>query len=81
MYEEHLTGDVVAPHYHKVKVELLIILERKACYNVNGNEVVLVKGDFLFVDVNNIISGEFLESTKIFAINSPSDVTDKTVVK
>jgi len=48
---------------------------------VNGNEVVLGKGDFLFVDVNNIISGEFLEPTKIFVIHSPSIVTDKTVVE
>ena len=81
MYKEHVAGDVAAPHYHKLKVELLIILEGKARYTVNGNEVVLGKGDFLFVDVNNIISGEFLEPTKIFAIHSPSIVTDKTVVE
>ena len=81
MYKEYVAGDISAPHYHKLKVELLIILEGKARYAVNGNEVVLSKGDFLFVDVNNIISGEFLEPTKIFAVHSPSIVTDKTVVE
>jgi quercetin dioxygenase-like cupin family protein len=80
MYKEHVAGDVITPHYHQLKIELLIILEGKAKYIVNGNEIVLGKGDFLFVDVNNIISGEFLESTKIFAIHSPSIVSDKTVV-
>ncbi len=81
LYKEHMAGDVVAPHYHKIKVELLVVLEGKARYNVNGNAVMLGKGDFLFVDINNVVSGEFLEATKIFAIHSPSVVTDKTVVE
>jgi len=80
MYKEHKTGDIASPHYHKLKVELIVILNGKAKYNVNGNEIILLSGDFLFVDVNNIISGEFLEPTKIFAIHSPSIVSDKTVV-
>lgn len=80
LYKEHQPGDKAGAHYHKLKVELLIILEGKARFNVNGNEVMLSKGDFLFVDVNNIISGEFLEPTKIFAIHSPSIVNDKTAV-
>ena len=81
LYKEHQPGDKAGAHYHKLKVELLIILEGKAKYNVNGDDVLLGKGDFLFVDVNNIISGEFFEPTKIFAIHSPSIVTDKTVVE
>jgi quercetin dioxygenase-like cupin family protein len=80
MYKVHQAGDVAAPHYHQIKVELLIILEGKARYNINGKEVILNQGDFLFVDVNNIISGEFLEPTKIFAIHSPSIVSDKILV-
>lgn len=80
LYKEHQAGDKADAHYHKLKVELLIILEGKAKYNVNGNEVILSKGSFLFVDVNNVISGEFLEPTKMFAIHSPSIVTDKTLV-
>jgi quercetin dioxygenase-like cupin family protein len=80
-YKEHPIGNVIAPHYHKIKVELLIILEGKAKYTINENEVILNKGDFLFVDVNNVISGKFLEPTKLFAIHSPSIVTDKTVVE
>lgn len=80
MYKEHNKGDLQAPHYHKIKVELLLILEGKAKYKVNDEEIILNKGDFLFVDINNIISGEFLEPSKIFAVHSPSIPTDKVVV-
>jgi len=40
----------------------------------------LESGKYLFIDVNNVISGEFLESSKIFVIHSPSISTDKTLV-
>ena len=80
-YHEHQPGDSVTPHYHQSKVELLIILEGKARYNINGKDLIISSGDYLFVDVNNIISGEFLEPSKIFAIHSPSIATDKTVVE
>lgn len=81
LYKEHAVGDVVAPHFHAQKVELVMVLEGKARYVVNGNEVILGKGDFLFVDVNNVISGEYFESTKFLAIHSPSIVSDKTLVE
>jgi quercetin dioxygenase-like cupin family protein len=81
LYREHKQGDVCSPHYHSHKIELLIILEGKAKYTVNGNKIVLSGGDFLFVGVNNIVSGEFLEPTKFFAIHSPSLPKDKTLVK
>ena len=80
MYMQHEAGEIFAKHYHKLKVELIVVLDGKARYTVNGNDVILSGGDFLFVDVNNIISAEFLEPTKIFAIHSPSIITDKTVV-
>ena len=81
LYKEFQPGDKAEAHYHKLKVELLIVLEGKAKYSVNGNKVILGKGDFLFIDANNVISGEFLEPTKIFAIHSPIIVTDKTFIE
>lgn len=81
LYKEHKAGDKSqASHYHKKKVELLILIEGKAKYKVNGKEIILNKGDFLFVDVKNVISGEFLEDSKLFAIHSPSLSRDKVVV-
>lgn len=77
LYKEHQAGDKQAAHYHKEKVELLIMLDGKANYNINGIDVILEKGNYLFVDTNNIISGEFLEPSKIFAIHSPSLPKDK----
>jgi len=77
MYREHKAGYVAKPHYHKEKIELIIILEGKAKYIINGKDIILESGDFLFIDKNNIIAGEFLEPSKIFAIHSPSIVSDK----
>lgn len=79
LYREHTKGDVCKAHYHSKKIELLIILEGQAKYNVNGNDVMLNGGDFLFVDTNNVIAGEYLKDSKTFSIHSPSIPTDKTL--
>lgn len=79
MYKEHIAGDDVPAHYHKEKVEILLVLEGKAVYKVNDIEFILVGGDFLFVDVNNVISGQFIENSKIFAVHSPSLPKDKFI--
>lgn len=79
LYVEHKKGFATKPHYHKKKIELLLFLSGKARYTVNDNEVILKGGNFLFVDINNVISGEFLEDSIIFAIHSPSIPTDKYV--
>lgn len=77
LFMEHKPGDKCKKHYHRKKIELIIVLEGKARYFVNEKEVMLNKGDFLFLDVNNITEGEFLEPTKIFAVHSPSIPDDK----
>jgi len=53
------------------------MIEGSAKYTINDEDIFLEKGDFLFIDVNNLISGEFTKSSKIFAIHSPSIPTDK----
>jgi quercetin dioxygenase-like cupin family protein len=79
LYQKHQPGDTSKPHYHKQKVEILIFLTGKAKYQVNSQEVTLRSGDFLFVDVNNIIQGTFLKPSTIFAIHAPSFPTDKFI--
>lgn len=76
-YKEHSKGDRTEPHYHQKKIEILIVLTGRARFIINGKEVILKDGDFLFVDVNNVIEGEFLTPTTIFAIHSPSLPRDK----
>jgi len=44
---------------------------------INDNEVILKTGNFLFIDVNNSISGKFLKPSKILAIHSLSITSDK----
>lgn len=56
------------------------MLEGKAKYRINGNEVLLERGKYLFVDCNNVIEGEFLERSKIFALHAPSIPEDKFLV-
>jgi len=77
IYFSHKVGDIIKPHYHKEKVELLIFIKGKARFKVNQNVVILKGGDFLFIDVNNIIEGEYLKTTEGFAIHSPSLPKDK----
>lgn len=76
-YAEHAAGTPIAAHYHEQKVEILIVLEGKVEQIVNDEKLVLTKGDYVFVDVNNVMSGKFLEDTKVIAIHSPSIPTDK----
>lgn len=80
LYRERKKGDVCKAHYHSKKVEIILMIDGKAKYNVNGNDVMLNTGTFLFIDTNNIITGEYLEDSKTFSIHSPSLPTDKTVV-
>lgn len=81
LYKEHNEGEQEKSHYHKEKIELLIILEGKAKYSINGEDIILEDGEFLFVDINNIIKGEFLKKSKIFAIHSPSIPSDKILIE
>lgn len=71
-FAEHKRGDTEKPHYHKRMIELLIFLEGKAKFKVNDEEFVVDKGGFAFIDKNNVISIEWLEPSKIFAIHTPS---------
>jgi len=80
LYREHKKGKVCKAHYHAQKVEIAIVIKGKAKYNVNGKDVILNTGDFLFVDMNNIVSAEYLKDSTMFFIHSPSLPTDKTVV-
>jgi quercetin dioxygenase-like cupin family protein len=80
LYMENKAGAIFDSHLHKEKVELLIILEGKAKYKVNDQEVLLEKGSYLYIDAGNVISGEFLEDSKVFVIHSPSIPTDKILV-
>ena len=77
VYKKHSKGEIIEDHYHKEKVEVLIALSGKAKYTINGKGFILKSGDFVFTDVNNVIRGEFLESSEVFAIHSPSLPEDK----
>lgn len=71
-YTEHKCGDAEKPHYHRKMIELIIMLEGKARFQVNDEEFLIQKNNFVFIDRNNIISIQFLEDSKILAIHTPS---------
>jgi|SRR3989344_4257653 len=80
MYKKHTKGDIVVPHYHKEKVEVLIVLSGKMEFTVNGEKNILNKDDFIFTDKNNVNSLLVLEDSEILAIHSPSLPKDKYLV-
>ena len=73
-------GHVCKPHYHEEKLEILIMLKGKAKYKINDDELMVTEGNFIFIDVNNVIQVEFLEDSQIIVIHSPSLPKDKVVV-
>lgn len=79
-YKKHAKGDKIESHYHKKKVEVLVFLSGEARYTINGRKLITKGGDFLFVDVNNTIEGEFLKPSEIIAIHSPSIPEDKVTL-
>lgn len=81
MYFEHEKGFKQSLHYHQHKVEIVMMIEGKAVYAINGQEHHLNAGDFFFADVNNVIEGIYLEDSKVIVIHSPSIVKDKVAVK
>ena len=42
-YKEHKIEDIIPKHYHKQKVELVIIIEGKALFHINDIPVGSVK--------------------------------------
>ncbi len=76
-FHERKKGDIVDPHLHEQKVELIIILKGKSKYVVDGEEVELSDGDYLFMQTYSKISAVFLEDTQLFAIHAPSIPSDK----
>jgi len=80
-YMEHKAGHVCKKHYHQKKVEIILILDGRVIYTINENKVEVKKGDFLFVDINNTVLGEFIEDTKYFSIHAPSITDDKVKVE
>lgn len=79
-YKEQRAGHICEKHYHQKKVEILLILEGRAIFQINDTRIEIKTGDFLFVDMNNITMGEFIEDTKYFTIHAPSITNDKVRV-
>jgi quercetin dioxygenase-like cupin family protein len=79
-YKEQKKGHVCKSHYHKKKIELLIMIKGGAIFTINGNRQKIKTGDFLFIDINNITSGEFTKDSKYFSIHAPSITDDKVLI-
>jgi len=81
LYTFHEKGHICKKHYHQKKIEINIILKGKVNYWVNNKPNLLNAGDFIFIDVNNVVMGEFLEDCETLSIHSPSIPNDKVVVE
>lgn len=76
----HKKGHICKKHYHQKKVEVNILLKGRVNYKINDQSVIMKKGDFIFIDINNTVEAEFLEDCEIISIHSPSIPTDKVIV-
>ncbi len=80
-YTKHEKGHICKKHYHQKKVEINIIIKGKANYWINDKPILIMSGEFIFIDINNVVMGEFLEDCELISIHSPSIPTDKVVVE
>lgn len=80
LYREIEKGYIDPAHCHPHKIELILLLEGKAEFTINDKKIILNSSEFIFIEKNNVITAEFLEKSKIFALHSPSLPKDKIVI-
>jgi len=80
-FTKHEKGHICKKHYHQKKIEVNIMLKGRANYCINDKIILVKAGDFIFIDVNNVVKAEFLENCETISIHSPSISTDKVVVE
>ena len=76
-FYERKKGYEMELHMHEQKVELIIIIKGKAEYQIDGDNIELNDGDYLFMQTHAKISAVFLEDTQLFALHAPSIPKDK----
>jgi quercetin dioxygenase-like cupin family protein len=81
LYTSHNKGHICKKHYHQEKIEVNIIIKGKANYWINDKLIEVKAGEFIFIDVNNTIKGEFIENTELISIHSPSIPNDKVIAE
>lgn len=75
-----LSPDIVnnPTHFHKVGVEINIVVQGSYTVLVGGKEVVLAKGDFLVVYPETSLKCVVVEeNTQVIVVKSPSVASDK----
>lgn len=80
-YKEQSADHICKTHYHQKKVEILLILEGRAIFTINDTKTEVKKGDYIFIDTNNITQIDFIENTKYFTIHAPSITDDKIKIE
>ena len=73
----HKKGEIWDKHYHKLAIEITLILEGK----VQMNDEIFVAGDIFVIDKNEVVSPIFLEETKYVVVKTISDKNDKYIVE
>ncbi len=73
-------GEFRPAHLHKKKMELTILLKGKIRNVVNGKEITISGGEFLYVESGNVVSHEFLKDSELISIHAPGIRGDKILV-
>lgn len=76
LYRVYKKGRMGISHIHKQKSELNIMIAGQMRFSVNDKKSILSKGMYVFVAPNNEIKTEFLKTSRMITIHSPS-IIDK----
>ena len=80
-YEILNPGTTSTPHYHSQGIEVAIVIKGKLKFLIEGKEIVLSDGDFVFMQ-NNVTESlvEVYELTTIVYARTPSILNNKVEV-
>lgn len=76
-YGRHKKGDIWDKHYHKLAVEINLIVKGK----VRVNDEVFSKGDIFIIDPEEVVDPLFLEDTEYVVAKTLSDISDKYILE
>ena len=76
-YGRHKKGDTWQKHYHKLAVEINLIVKGK----VRVNDEVFSKGDIFIIYPDEVVDPLFLEDTEYVVVKTFSDINDKYVTE
>lgn len=75
-YIKHKKGDRWEKHYHKLGIEINLVVRGK----VKVNNEIFTKDDIFIVEPNEVVDPLFLDDTEVVVVKTRSDINDKYIL-